>query len=427
MKTIGIIAEYNPFHNGHAYQIKKIKELTHADFVIVAMSGDFVQRGAPAILDKYARTQMALSCGADLVLELPVLWATSSAEYFAMAGVTLFDKMNCVDALCFGAETDNLTLLSQVAEVLATEPENYRDALSSYLKEGMTFPQARAKALSLIIPETSISADDLGFVLNTPNNILAIEYLKALRRRNSKIAPFVLKREGTGYHDTSILTPHANMDSITICASATAIRKALLQEDEYLIQSQLKVSMPEEAFSILDKYRRQYPFLNTDDFSTPLAYRILMESETGLANFLDANDDISNRILNHRHQFLSFSQFCEQNKSRDITYTRMSRILLHILLGLTDATATLGKRLDYIHYFRILGFRRSSAAMLTRIKTDSSIPIISKLADAKNILSPEAFQLLKTDIYAAELYEQILSHKKKTTPRNEYTRGIVLL
>ena len=147
MKVVSIIAEYNPFHNGHAYQIKEIKKRTGADYVVIAMSGDFVQRGTPAIIDKYARTKMALSCGVDLVLELPVIWATASAEYFAMAGGTLFEKMGCVDMLCFGAETDNLPLLSVLAEILAEEPEGYRRLLSMYLKEGLAFPVARRKAL----------------------------------------------------------------------------------------------------------------------------------------------------------------------------------------------------------------------------------------------------------------------------------------
>ena len=143
MKTIGIIAEYNPFHNGHAYQIAELKRKTNADFVVIVMSGDFVQRGAPAIIDKYCRAEMALLCGADLVIELPAVWAVSSAEDFAMAGVTLFDKMGCIDGICFGAESDQLPLLKSIAGVLAEEPDIYRSALSSYLKKGLAFPAAR--------------------------------------------------------------------------------------------------------------------------------------------------------------------------------------------------------------------------------------------------------------------------------------------
>ena len=183
MKTIGIIAEYNPFHNGHAYQIAELKRKTNADFVVIAMSGDFVQRGAPAIIDKYCRAEMALLCGADLVIELPAVWAVSSAEDFAMAGVTLFDKMGCIDGICFGAESDQLPQLKSIAGVLAEEPDIYRSALSSYLKKGLAFPAARAAALSDYFKSTGMNF--LISILDTPNNILAVEYLKALKRRNS--------------------------------------------------------------------------------------------------------------------------------------------------------------------------------------------------------------------------------------------------
>lgn len=517
MKTIGIIAEYNPFHNGHAYQIQKIRKQTGADYVIVAMSGDFVQRGAPAVMDKYARTRMALSCGADLVVELPVLWATASAEDFAMAGVSLFDKMGCVDGLCFGAETDDLPLLSAIADVLAAEPSEYREVLSSYIKSGLNFPQARMQALLLYLHNFAIEApsSDLGNevlpeVLSSPNNILALEYLKALRRRNSSMTPYLIRREGAGYHETSLLqadagtlhtcaekndvptvSPQHNAADHMICASATAIRSILLSDikipegksdtesalaESFIFSGNmdslsfstsadpltvLSRAMPAEALAILLEYCRTYPLIGTDDFSSQLNYRLLLEGPCGFEHFFDSNTDISNRLHKNRYQFVSFEQFCELNKSRDITYTRMSRVLTHILLGLTKADAAFGKELDYIPYFRLLGFRRSSAPVLSAIKeaprkapgTASGIhascgiasgtasddkapfgvPIISKLADAKNLLTGPALRMLEMDIFAGELYEQVLSYKKNSNtkktvlPRSEYTREIVIL
>lgn len=424
MKTVGIIAEYNPFHNGHAYQIKKIKEQTGADFVIIALSGDFVQRGAPALIDKYARTQMALSCGADLVLELPVLWSASSAENFALAGVTLFDKLGCTDGLCFGAETDNLPLLSSIAEILAEEPAAYQEALSSYLKAGMNFPAARARALEAFFhTDTSICE-----ILNNPNNILAIEYLKALRIRNSSITPLLLKREGAAYHE-----PQLQQENY---ASATAIRNTLFTAfPDGLVTSAasdipgIRHSMPQAAWEILDSYCRDYPLMNADDFSMLLGYRLLSERSGGYAHFYDANTDISNRLAKNLCHFLSFTQFCEENKSRDITYTRMSRILLHLLLGITNDDFLFGKEAGCIPYLRLLGFRKDSSALLSRIKQTSRVPMISKLANADKILTPEAQRLLQQDIFAADLYEQtnLISHKKRTLPRSEYAREIVLL
>lgn len=435
MKTVGIIAEYNPFHNGHAYQIKKAKELTGADYAVIAMSGDFVQRGAPAILDKYTRAKMALTCGADLVIELPVLWAAASAESFAMAGVSLFDKMGCVDAICFGAETDDLPLLSELASILAEEPECYRHALSAGLKRGLNFPSARASALTELYGKTNSVNASLSGILSSPNNILALEYLKALRRRNSKITPILLKRRGSGYHDTTIAntidsssmgTPLSGGFSLSdglVCASATAIRKALLTN----CISDLKRALPENAFDILSEYCRVNPLLTQDDFSSQLAYRLLLEGSQGYDRFCDVSTDISNRLLKNRNQFLSFSDFCERNKSRDITYTRMNRILLHILLGLTTDDFLLGKKLDYIPYFRLLGFRKASSALLSDIKRCAGVPMISKLSDAGSILNENVLRMLHQDIFAAELYEQVLSSKKRTFPRSEYTREIVLL
>lgn len=466
MKIIGIIAEYNPFHNGHAYQITKIKEMTGADFVVIALSGDFVQRGTPAVIDKYARTKMALSCGADLVIELPALWATASAESFAMAGVTLFDKMGCVDGLCFGAETSDFEMLSAVAAVLAKEPAEYSGLLSQYLKKGLSFPAARAKTLLKYLSGTVTSdmcpdSTCIGFcsdsekhssalsnptaletIVSTPNNILAIEYLKALKKRNSNIKPLLLRREGAGYHDT-LISPSADIPN----ASATAIRKALSEHSS--VSDELLKTMPAAAYTILQEYAKEYPFLWEDDFSSILNYLLLFYSNSDsvsgnqmiLSDFGDSNTDIANRLVKNLCHFQSFSQFCERNKSRDITYTRMSRILLHILLHITNEDYQKGKSLDYIPYFRLLGFKKDSAGLLTQIKQTSQIPMISKLADTKNLLGQDALWLLEKDIFAADLYEQVLCNgqkpvldrhsasikKKKTIPRSEYSREIVLL
>ena len=426
MKIIGIIAEYNPFHNGHAYQITTIRERTGADFVIVAMSGDFVQRGAPAILDKYARAQMALSCGADLVLELPALWATASAEHFAMAGVTLFEKMGLVDGICFGAETDNLPLLTAIADILADEPEAYRTLLASYLKTGVAFPKARASALAdfVAMHETHLT-DDLHEVLSSPNNILAIEYLKALRRRHSSMTPYLIRREGSGYHDTALAPT----------ASATGIREALFSGN-----ASISVSMPATAYTILQEYQVMAPLLDANDFSPILGYRLLTLSPKELTAFGDCSADIANRLYKNRPAFSSYTSFAAQNKRRDVTYTRMSRILLHIVLSITDEDYAHFASCDYIPYLRILGFRTAATRLFGELKAAAQVPLISKLADASAILSPDALSLLDKDIFAADLYEQVKVLKlqtdnsfpcgvpasdKKRIPRSEYSREIL--
>lgn len=439
MKTIGIISEYNPFHNGHAYQIAEIKKRTGADYIVIAMSGDFVQRGAPAIIDKYARTKMALSCGADLVLELPTLWATSSAESFAMAGVTLFEKMGCIDGICFGAETDNLPLLASFADILITEPTDYKHLIKSALKSGASFPKARADALCTILSADSSVLQhgaspvemtaELSATLLNPNNILALEYLKALKRRHSSITPLLLKREGAGYHDIQIDKCHEKP-----AASATAIRQLLFKASSVTSENEnaLQAVIPPEAYNILCSYLKNNPPLWEDDFSSILGYLLLLHAEDGFSSVADTTKNISNRMQKNLLQFDSFSGFCARNKSRDITYTRMSRILTHLLLGLANDDYIIGKELDYIPYLRILGFRRGSSALLRQLKQNASVPLLSKLADAPKSVNSKALFLLKQDIFAANLYEQIKAQKTLSMERtanfqSDYCREILRL
>lgn len=457
MKIIGIIAEYNPFHNGHAYQIAKVRELTGADYVVAAMSGDFIQRGEPAILDKYARAAMALHGGVDLVLELPALWACSSAEHFAMAGVTLLEKMGCVDGICFGAETDNLPLLSLLADILAEEPQSYREALSSYLKSGMNFPTARAKAFQKFFKNSDFPANRADeasptlldsteetpdALLRTPNNILAIEYLKALKRRRSSIKPILLKRQGAGYHDT---LPFGGAASPASFASATGIRNLLLQTPVDALSRQdaaspsatavpptilpsLQAAMPASALSILQSYLSKSPLLTADDFSSILGYRLLSSDKTALEEVYDMTPEMANRLYKNRYRFQSFSQFCAENKRLDITYSRMSRTLLHLMLDMTASFYDSGKQLDYIPYLRMLGFRKDSAPLLSAIKKNAAVPVISKLADASNLLSAGAASLLEKDLFAADLYEQRKTGKTKHGfSCSEYQKNLIVL
>ena len=202
MKTVGIIAEYNPFHNGHAYHIRKAKELTHADYCVVVMSGDFVQRGAPAIMDKYLRAESALLNGADLVLELPVCYSISSAEHFARSSVALLDKLGVVDTLCFGSECGDIRVLTEFAQALTDESPVFKKTLDREIRIGHTYPQARNTALEISAPHLTSYIN----VLTSPNNILGIEYCKALLFWKSTIVPYTVKRAGSSYHDNSLDT-----------------------------------------------------------------------------------------------------------------------------------------------------------------------------------------------------------------------------
>ena len=419
MKTIGIIAEYNPFHNGHAYQIEKIRKKTGADFILIAMSGDFVQRGAPALIDKHARTRMALLGGADLVLELPALWATASAEDFATAGVALLEKTGCVDGICFGCETDDFSLLSALADILADEPEAFKAALTLSIKKGASFPKARAAALSGVCGSLP-GADAVPGLLAAPNNILALEYLKALRRRCSPITPWPVRREGAAYHDTTIREGRPS-------ASATAIRNAVLTGPADT--SVLKKTMPRPVYAVLKEYLKTRPPMSADDFSSILGYLLLTEQAAGLYAAGGSSPELANRLWKNRYHFQSFSQFCHYNKSRDITYTRISRVLTHLILKISNRDYTRGREADYITSLRILGFRKEAAPLLSHLKKTAAVPVIAKLADACG-------QIAETDLSAGELYRQVQSAKAAllhtcTVPGqiacSEYSKKIVIL
>ena len=415
MKITGIIAEYNPFHNGHKYHLEQARAITGADYIIAVISGDFMQRGTPAIIDKYTRTRMALLNGADLVLELPLFYAAGSAEFFAMGAVSLLDKLGTVDSLCFGSECGDISILSETATILATEPDTYRKELQERLRRGFSFPKARSMALDACLPAFSAYTD----AISSPNNILGIEYLKALLKRNSCIKPYTIKREGSGYHDKRLdfNRPH---DTLPI-SSASAIRNSIADaEDLHLIIKHL----PDSVYQLLkDSYHRNFP-INSDDFSLLLKYRLLMDASKGYTGYLDITPDLSDKISKHLYSFESFEQFCGLLKSKDMTYSRISRSLLHILLGMTAKEHV---KEDYIFYARILGFRKTSANLLGFIKNNTAIPLISKLANASSYLTPAGLDMLEKDIRAAHIYDSVVAGKFHTGFSNEYSRQLVIL
>ena len=453
MNVIGIIAEYNPFHNGHAYQIAHVKKNLHADYIVVAASGDYVQRGEPALLDKYTRARMALSSGADLVLELPVLWSTASAELFADAGISLFEKTGCVNGICFGAESGDLALLRRIADVLADEPTDLKASLKYNLKSGSTFPKAREAALLSYFSGSAgqdgalpVSAEALSSLLASPNNILALEYLKSLRRRASSITPYLLKREGAAYHETSILS-----GASAIPASASAIRHTLFADaagacgnsadraSEDSADGILRHAMPQEALAILQDYRADFPLLCADDFSGILGYLLLSSSATQLARTADSSPEFANRMQNQLPYYTSFSSFASRLKSKEMTLTRINRILLHSILGITSSDYACGNALDKIPYLRILGFRKSAAPLLAALKASAAVPLITRSSQTLKLLSPDAMRVFEHDVFAGNLYLQMRNQKGGTPlraarmqehdvpPASEYQRQIIIL
>ena len=429
MKIVGLIAEYNPFHNGHEYHIQKSKEVTGADAVIVVMSGNFVQRGAPAVMPKHLRAKVALKSGASLVLELPVCYASGSAEYFAQGAVALLDSLGCVDSLCFGSECGDIDSLTSIARVLADEPEDYRVLLRSYLKEGLSFPSARERALRDYLKDDSLSR-----ILASPNNTLGVEYIKALIRQKSSIRPYTILRKDSRYHSDT-LEPDGGF------SSATAIRKLLLYSGSSLqtdrdtpyeepklssVLARLEDHVPPECVSLLERtHMIRYP-VYSNDFSLLVKYQLMQESRGTLAQYADVSEELANRMMKHLNDFQNFDQFCDLLKTKELTYSRISRALLHVILGIHASfyEEVTGERL--IHYARMLGFVRKEKDVLSLIKKQSQVPLIPKLSDM-DALTEHGQQMLHLDIFASNLYESVISNKFTTPFCNEYSHPLVIV
>lgn len=413
MKVVGIVAEYNPFHKGHAYQIKELRERTQADYIVVAMSGNFQQRGTPALCDKYTRAHMALLNGVDLVLEIPTLWATASAEYFAGGGVGTLEATGVVTHLGFGAESESLEQLIQITQVLKNEPDLYRKVLSNSIRSGYPFPVARKNALITTLPH--IPSNDLENILNSPNNILAIEYLKTLP---PDIEPILIPRKGAGYHDTEINTEFP---------SASAIRKVLLGENPEEAIHLAEQAMPAESFALLKKLFDAGGLIEPNDISDVLGYCLLCLSHRGYDTFADCTKDLSNKIKNHLHEYAIFEDFVMSLKSKDLTYSRICRCLLHILLNIKQTDYSIGKAVGFAPYLRVLGFKKDSSDLLAEINEKASVPIIRKVAETEKVLNYETYKIFERDILASNLFYQRVANKSKTKPVNEFTHQMVIL
>jgi predicted nucleotidyltransferase len=436
MRTVGIIAEYNPFHTGHEYHLKKAKERSGADFAVVVMSPDFVQRGEPAIFDKYARTQMALLGGADLVLELPVCYAAGSAEYFAQGAVGLLDALGVVDELCFGAEVDDARLFTEVARVLWEEPEAYQAELKRLLREGNTFPAARSQALISYLSSPGPSSrpvymhadaahSDSGTrsenfavtaFLQTPNNILGIEYCRALAQLHSPIRPLPLKRNGSCYNSTALEGAYC---------SATALRNNITGAcNEERLLPYIPAACREAFLSIYKEPVTAEAFL-------PVLTGKLLSMDT-FDHILDISPDLSDRIRALRYDCIgrSWEEIVALLKTKQLTEARIRRALLHLILDIrTDAVE--GFRTNgMVFYARALGFRREAAPLLRAIKENSRIPLLTKNARALDGLDETGALMWNQGLFASHLYRAFQKNTfsgKSGRFRTEYEISPVIL
>lgn len=411
MKIVGLITEYNPFHNGHKYHIEQALRMSHADAVIVVMSGDFVQRGTPAIMPKRLRAASALLSGAAAVFELPVVSACSSAEYFAKGAIELLHSLGCVDSICFGAECSDSNMLEAVADILKEEPAGYQEELQRFLRMGNSYPVARKLAI-----EKYTGVAEFASVLDKPNNILGIEYIKAIKRLNSSMDIHVLQRISSDYHDSGLQENFS---------SATSIRNVIEGTDTFPDQK-LFGQIPDNSLDFLSKcYHKNYP-VNVEDFALLLQFRLLSETKDSLQSYTDVSPELANRIINRRNNFTGWNSFCEDLKTREVTYSRISRCLMHILLDIKkcdDPDTTLTCRSPYAH---LLGFSSEKKEVLAEIKKCSQIPLVSKAGDVCK-LDSYALKLLEKDIYASNVYETVLAKKFQQPFIHEWMQKIMII
>ena len=420
MRVTGIIAEYNPLHLGHEFHIAESRKITGADYIITVLSGNFVQRGTPAILDKYSRTRMALEAGSDLVLELPVPYALASGEGFAFGGVSLLHQLGCVNAISFGTEAGELHKIKFLAGVLSDvdtafctndTQSSYQTAYQQALKQGLTHPSARLYALKEAYPALDTSVLD-----GHSNNMLALEYCKALYRLGSAIWPVTIQRKGQRYLDSCVKEAAVNQ----CFASATAVREALNKQNLDTLSEQVPPSVASTLAGAFSENR----LLFLDDFSQLLHYKLLSLCKEELTDFWEVTPDLSNKIIKNMGAFETFTQFANLLWSKDITYARVCRTLMHILLDIHKDTWDVHSSVPYA---RILGFRKASAPLLSEIKLGSDIPLISKLADASRLLTPEAYRLLRLDMKAAHIYDSVVLQKSGIRASHEMQRQLIIL
>ena len=379
MKTYGIVSEFNPFHNGHEYLIEQGKK-DGADKTVCVMSGNFVQRGEPAVCSKWRRAEMALKCGADLVVELPVSWAVSSAERFAYGAVSILNSMGCVDKLLFGCENADTDSLFSAASLCLSE--EYSGALKKFLSDGLSFPTAREKAV------LSLSDAKTAEILKTPNNILAAEYCKALLRMNSSINPVCINRTGVG-HDSENLSE--------AFASASAIRKMLGGDFERAADF-----MPEKAFEFLkkanDERRLLKDFKNLD---LPLISMLRRADVNEISSVPDVSEGLEYKIKEAAKTGTSFGEIADLAKSKRYTHSRLRRILLLFYLGIYNEDL-----IEAPPYIRVLGFNNKGRELLAKMKKTASLPVIMRYNDIGN-LSGQCKSVFDTESRAVDMYNTL--------------------
>jgi len=406
--VVAIIGEYNPFHNGHAYHIQKTKELTDADYVIAIISGSFVQRGNVSLIDKWSKADMALCNGVDLVIELPTVYSISSAENFAYGAIKILNSLKIVDTLSFGSEFCDLEVLEKITDVLTNEPPEFKTLLEHELSKGLSFPKARENALLMYLNDIRKYAN----ILSSPNNILAIEYLKALKKTKSKMNPLAIKRVNVGYND---------LETKNNFASATAIRKKIIDNTPAGISK----LMPSSSYKILyNSIKKGHYVKDITTFEKEILYSLRRMYTDEIAELPDVVEGLENSIQDAADSCNTLSEFMNIVKTKRYTSTRIQRILLYALLGITKEDMKSSYKIN--PYVRVLGMNNKGKELLSIISRSN--PKLNVITSVKKFIdsnpNKELQKMLDIDINATNIYT--LGYEKDSWANLDYTHNMII-
>ena len=401
---LGIIAEYNPFHNGHSYHIKKAKELAKADYIVVIMTGNFTQRGNTSIINKWEKAKIALENEVDMVIELPTVYATSSAENFASGAIKIFKELGFITHISFGMEEKSLEELNNIAEVLVKEPRNYVISLKTELEKGVSYPKAREQALVKYFNDKKYEE-----IINQPNNILAIEYLKAMRIYKLDAKTIGIKREKVDYNSKSVVDEYA---------SATAIRHLLLSNNFEKISK----TVPKSTMRVLtENVKNDTRVLDLTEFEKMIVYKIRLMSIKEIYNIPDVTEGLENAIKTAASKTNNILELIELVKSKRYTQTRIQRILVYILLGITKKDIEMSKKV--FPYIRILGVTKNGKKLLSYIKSKNIISSVKSFEEIN--VNRNYKRMLEIDKIATDIYT--IAYKNNSKSNLDYTNRLIVI
>lgn len=402
---LAVISEYNPFHNGHLKHFNFSKQLTKADFSIAIISGNFVQRGDTSIVDKWTKAEMALKAGFDIVIELPTIYAISSAENFAEGAIKILNNLGIVDYLSFGSELGEIAPLNDLANLLYREPKELSSLISQYVKTGISYPKAHELALTQFLGNSTKHKQ----ALNNPNNILGIEYLKALKKYKSSITPITIKREYSDHNSTSIKKG---------IASSTAIRM-LLQK-----KKNIHTLVPFETYELLENRIEEGKIIpSLAVFEKEIIYVLRRMSLPEIANLPDVSEGLENKIKLAANNCNSLETLMDNIKSKNITQARIQRILLYALLNISQKDMNASRKMT--PYIRILGFNKHGKKIVSAIANQNPKAhiIISVKKFMENNTDNRLQNMLAKDILATNIYT--LGYKNGSIANLDYTHKII--